>query len=101
MLTGYARLTPWQARVALIILILSTLFFVGVAVSPLWQGKAERQRRGAGDVALYRAEADRIHNGEGYYQAAAAELKARGYPTRSVFNWRTPLPLWLIGKLPQ
>jgi hypothetical protein len=51
-------------------------------------------------VALYRAEVDRIHNGEGYYQAAAAELTARGYPTRSVFNWRTPLPMWLLGKLP-
>ena len=49
-------------------------------------------------MALYRAEVDRIRNGEGYYQAAAAELTARGYPTRSVFNWRTPLPMWLLGK---
>jgi len=30
-----------------------------------------------------------------------AEQTARGYPTRSVFNWRTPLPLCLIGRLPQ
>ena len=82
------------------IVALATLFCIGVAVSPLWQGNAERQKRGAGDVALYRAEVDRIHNGEGYYQAAAAELTARGYPTRSVFNWRTPLPMWLIGQLP-
>ena len=51
-------------------------------------------------MALYRAEVDRIHSGEGYYQAAAAELTARGYPTRSVFNWRTPLPVWLLGKMP-
>ena len=51
-------------------------------------------------MALYRAEVDRIHRGEGYYQAAAAELTPRGYPTRSVFNWRTPLPMWLLGKLP-
>src|SRR5262249_42674640 len=35
--------------------------------------------------------------GEGYYAAAATELRARGYPTKSVFNWRTPLPIWLIG----
>ena len=28
------------------------------------------------------------------------ELRTRGYPTASVFNWRTPLPLWVIGKLP-
>lgn len=38
--------------------------------------------------------------GESYYDAAAAELRARGYPTRSVFNWRTPLPVWLVGILP-
>ena len=31
-------------------------------------------------MALYRAEVDRIHHGEGYYQAAATELTARGYP---------------------
>ena len=41
-----------------------------------------------------------MHCGEGYYRAAAAELTARGYPTRSVFNWRTPLPMWLIGRMP-
>ena len=28
------------------------------------------------------------------------ELRARGYPTRSLFNWRTPLPMWLLGVLP-
>ena len=33
-------------------------------------------------------------------QAAAEELLARDYPTRSVFNWRTPLPMWLIGNMP-
>jgi len=101
MLTGYSRLSPWQARAVLAIVVLGTLFCIAVAVSPLWQGNVDRQRRGAGDSALYRAEVDRIHNGQGYYQAAAAELTARGYTTRSVFNWRTPLPMWLIGRLPQ
>jgi hypothetical protein len=77
------------------------VFCVEVALSPLWQGNVERFRPGAGDVALYRAQVDRMQNGEGYYQAVSAEQTARGYPTRSVFNWRTPLPLWLIGRLPQ
>ena len=54
----------------------------------------------AGDVFLYMSEVKRIHAGEGYYQAAAKELVAQGYPTASVFNWRTPLPTWLIAKLP-
>ncbi len=83
------------------ILALGTLFCLEIAFSSLWQGNIERARRGAGDAALYRAIVDRIHNGEGYYNATAAEQTAQGYPTQSVFNWRTPLPLWLIGRLPQ
>ena len=73
---------------------------VAVTLSPLSSSNLGPHPNEAGDVALYRAEVDRIHRGEGYYQAAAAELTARGYPTRSVFNWRTPLPVWLLGKMP-
>ena len=98
--TGYARLTPRQARAVLALLVAICGFFVAVTFSPLAQGYAGKDRPGEGDIALYRAEVDRIHAGEGYYQAAAAELTARGYPTRSVFNWRTPLPMWLIGRMP-
>lgn len=100
MTTNYARLSPLQARTALTIAVLGTLFCLTVAVSPLWQGKADEKRTVPSDVALYQAEVERIHNGETYYQAASAELTARGFPTRSVFNWRMPLPMWLIGKLP-
>jgi hypothetical protein len=50
---------------------------------------------------LYAAEVERMHAGESYYDAAAAELPSRGYPTRSIFNWRTPLPVWLIAVLPE
>ncbi len=52
------------------------------------------------DIQLYAAEVRRISEGEGYYQAAADELRTRGYPTQNIMNWRTPLPMWLIGKLP-
>jgi len=98
--TGYARFSPWGARGALVALALAAGFFLAVAISPLRQSNVGRQRPGKGDVALYRAEVERIRAGEGYYEAAAAELTERGYPTRSVFNWRTPLPMWLIGRLP-
>jgi hypothetical protein len=98
--TGYARLTPPQARVVLALIALAIALGTAVALAPTPGGSLAPHAAGAGDVALYRAEVDRIHNGEGYYQAAAAELTARGYPTRSVFNWRTPLPMWLLGKLP-
>ena len=70
------------------------------APQPLVLGKTAEDSGKARDVDLYMAEIRRIHAGESYYQAAATELPARGYPTASVFNWRTPLPMWLIGKLP-
>jgi hypothetical protein len=98
--TGYARLGPPAARIVLASFVLLSLFCMGVALSPLAQGRAARLAEGAGDVPLYRAGVDRVHAGEGYYAATAAELTARGYPTRSVFNWRPPLPHWLLGKLP-
>jgi hypothetical protein len=101
MVTGYSRLSARHARAVLAILALGTVYCLEVASSPLWQGNVERFRPGAGDPALYRAEVDRIHNGQSYYQAAAAELTSRGYPTLSVFNWRTPLPMWFIGRLPR
>ncbi len=54
-----------------------------------------------GDVFLYMSEIKRIHAGENYYRVASEELVKQGYPTKSVFNWRTPLPMWLIGKMPE
>ncbi len=98
--TGYARLTPRQARVVLGTIAIVALLGAAVTLSPLGSSNLDLTRNEAGDVALYRAEAERIHRGEGYYQAAAAELAERGYPTQSAFNWRTPLPMWLLGKMP-
>jgi len=97
--TRYTRLSPSQARLVLGALALGAAFFVGVSLSPFAQGRAGKGRRSPGDVALYRAEVERIAQGQHYYTAAAAELEARGYPTASIFNWRTPLPMWLIGRL--
>lgn len=52
------------------------------------------------DAQTYRAVVDRLHAGEGYYEALGAELRAGGYGTRSIFNWRPPLGLWMLGHLP-
>src|SRR5437868_14218162 len=97
---GFERFTPGQARLVLAAFVAAALFFVAIALSPLASGFANAPDRGASDVQLYQAEVARIQRGEGYYDAAAAELAGRGYPTRSVFNWRTPLPVWLLGNLP-
>ena len=98
--TSFARLSPRVARCVLLALVAFTTLAVGVSLSPLGQGFADKASRGPGDVSLYRAKVDRIHAGESYYTVAAEELRERGYPTKSVFNWRTPLPMWLIGVMP-
>lgn len=90
-----------RARWSLSLTALGMAACLTVAFSSLREGYADRPRAGSSDIALYAAEVQRIAAGEGYYQAAAAELPVRGYPTRSLFNWRTPLPMWLLGKLPQ
>lgn len=89
-----------RARFLLGAFLLTSAFFVGVTLSPLARGFADAPDRGPGDLDLYAAEVSRMHDGASYYDAAAAELVARGYPTRSIFNWRTPLPVWLVAKLP-
>src|SRR5262245_32230833 len=91
-------LSRTHARVALAAFAGTALFFVAITLSPLKSGFADAADRGPGDVELYRAEVDRIRAGQSYYDAASHELVERGYPTRSVFNWRMPLPVWLVGK---
>ena len=98
--SAFAAISPQSARTVLRITVLMMVLLAAVSLSPLACGFADKPSRGAGDVDLYRAEIQRIAAGESYYQAASKELHQRGYPTRSVFNWRTPLPMWLLGKLP-
>ena len=83
---GFERLSPFQARLVLAAAIALTIGLIAITLSPLASGFANAPARGPTDVALYRAEVDRIRAGEDYYHAAAAELTSRGYPTRSVFN---------------
>ena len=98
--TGYSRLSPLQARLVLAALVCGVSICVAISRSPSAQGFADRPREGRNDVDLYQAEVDRIAAGEGYYAAAAAELREFGYPTGSYFNWRTPLPMEWLGRLP-
>ncbi len=98
--SSLTRLSPRGARCLLLCVLIATGGAIGITVSPLKSGYAEGPDRGPGDLALYNAEIRRISAGQSYYQAASVELRARGYPTRSIFNWRTPLPMVLLGQLP-
>jgi len=95
-----APVPPREARLLLLMFAVVAVGLVAATFSDRRIDPALRSRRGAGDVALYRAEVERMQLGQGYYAAADVELRERGYPTRSVFNWRTPLPVGLVGKLP-
>jgi hypothetical protein len=53
------------------------------------------------DYALYSRIVDRVRAGEGYYDAAGAELRAGGYPTRPFLTWRTPTVACVLGRLPK
>jgi hypothetical protein len=98
--TGYSRLSPPLARIVLASIVSACGLGIAVTFSPLANNNLTENECKTSDLELYRAEVDRIHAGEGYYQVLSSELTSRGYPTRSVFNWRTPLPLWLLGQLP-
>jgi hypothetical protein len=98
--TFYASLGRTSARAVLLAWLLITALGVAITVSPAASNIIRKNRPGPGDNELYWAVADRVSAGEGYYPALAHELTARGYPTRNIFNWRTPLPIWLIGHLP-
>ena len=52
------------------------------------------------DLDLFRSVVNRVHKGDGFYRASHEELRSHGYPTRSVFNWRTPFYAWLLGTAP-
>jgi len=94
-----SSLSRLHAGVLLTVFLAMATGFVWLTLSPLANHMIEVDR--PSDLDLYRAEVARMRAGESYYQAAEAELTPRGYPTRSVFNWRTPLPVWLIAALPR
>jgi hypothetical protein len=56
---------------------------------------------GAGDVATFEKMESRLRGGESYYEVFGDELRRRGYPAKSVFNWRTPLLLSALAHVPE
>jgi hypothetical protein len=94
--TRYRSLTRKQALAALGLLSLAIAWCLSVSgVEPRTPAG-----KGGGDVALFGAVEQRVRGGEGYYEAMGSELRSRGYQSRSIFNWRTPLHLSLIARLP-
>ncbi|HLN33327.1 MAG TPA: hypothetical protein VK395_36705 [Gemmataceae bacterium] len=96
--TWYADRTRGQALLILAITSAALAWLLSAAL--LKRNDAHAPAQGGNDLRLYRSIVERVHAGENYYDAAGTELRARGYPTGSVFNWRAPVYAWVLGKLP-
>ncbi len=72
--------------------LLGAIVSLGVGSTPMRIVEPERS-----DIVAFRDVVTRVRLGEPYYAAMAEELRARGYPMQSVFNWRTPLHLRLVA----
>lgn len=79
---------------------------VGLAVLLVWGSWRPLARHGQSasnertDSALYAAVIGRVGQGEPYYAALGTELRQRGYPTLSIFNWRPPTLVMLLARAP-
>lgn len=98
--TRFANIDAKYARIVLAAFCVFTIACVYISLSNHRIAFNDRDATPS-DQDLYWAEVDLIAEGHGYYEAASVELTARGYPTQSVFNWRMPLPMWLLGNLPR
>jgi hypothetical protein len=99
-MTQVTRPSHSRARARAVLLLLAAVVVAGLSASrgagPLGTAPA----RGEDDVSLHAAIVERMSAGEPYYEATGTELRQRGYPTRSVFNWRTPVLFTFVSVAP-
>ena len=70
---------------------LPVLFGLVVWLAPTDIGETKSLPDAKADVQLFRAVVHQMEDGQPYYRVFGTELRERGYPARSVFNWRQPL----------
>ena len=85
-------------RACTVVALLSILFF-GLVYAPPSQRGTDLRPQSGGDLELFSSIVARLQAGTPYYVAMGSELRARGYPTASVMNWRTPLHLSTVAVL--
>jgi hypothetical protein len=78
--------------------LLAILLVFGIAVRHRI-GPEQYRVSGLDDTALHLAIIGRISAGERVYSSIGAELRARGYPSASTANWRTPLHYWVVARV--
>ncbi len=101
------RFASWSRPQALALLVVTAILIAWCLAISLTRhtlstpGSKPGAQETSCDGALYHAIVERVRAGEGYYDAAGTELRARNYPTGTLFNWRPPLYAWVIGKAPE
>ena len=81
-----------RAAVTLTVVAVVGLIAAWTGPSPIGTTSAARS-----DIAMYRAVIARLRAGEPYHSTIGSELRARGYASREVFNWRHPLHLTAVA----
>jgi hypothetical protein len=89
--------TAWAILAALVATMAWFVWSNGVHGAPDLKPVAKDRQ----DAELYRSVVERVRSGQPYYEAAGAELRARGYPRRPMFNWRQPTYALLLAHLPR
>lgn len=84
---------------AVLTLLAGVLLFV-VLVSQPMPMPGRTSDVGSSDAATFVSMLTRLREGATYYQAYGEELRRRQYPAGSVFNWRTPLLLSGLARIP-
>jgi hypothetical protein len=70
---------------------LPAVFAVTLSLMLSQAASQKTNQTGEGDLGLFKAVVNGERAGRPYYEVYGAESRTRGYPTRSVFNWRQPL----------
>lgn len=86
-----------KAMLALAIFGFATLLCVGIALTNDPTPPFVPPPGATTDLDVFRRIVDRVHAGESFHSATQQELRTHDYPTRSVFNWRTPVYAWWLG----
>jgi len=89
--------TRSHARFALAVYVLTTVLCVGIALTKDPTPPFVPPPGATTDLDVFRRIVNRVHAGEPFHSATQDELRTHDYPTRSVFNWRTPVYAWWLG----
>ena len=86
--------------VALLSLTFAACFWAACHKADLRPRATATGAAGGSDLQLFMRTVDVLRDGKPYYEATGQELRASGYPTRSVFNWRQPAVYLLLSRVP-